>query len=355
MYAFFQKHLNNPGDPADKIVELLSKDELKVTQSGQVSVSLKGETVFSLNKKDFESNIPERELLSGENDSWRRTITSEAKRLSGYVEPSEDAAPVFSGRTRKASYFLDKYFVKGEGEYVIPYLVFVPFIQNGTAVIYLHPAGKAAEAKEGGEIEKLVKEGFTVLAPDLIGTGETGNGQFKGDAYIDGESHNLWYCSIVIGRSILGIRTADVIRLVNILKKDKRISTIWGMARMEMAPVMMHAAAFSSSVERVILAEPLASYKSLVTSHLYKASFISSTVPAALTRYDLPELAGTLAPRKLTIVNPVNSMGKPDNSPEIKSDMDVIRAYYKRNGAEDKLKILFLTDGENADITELIK
>jgi len=326
-----------------------------VTESGQISVSLKGETVFSLNKKDLEANILKEKSFSDRNDSSQGILTGEAKRLSGYVEPADNEYPVFSGRTRKTSYYLDKYFVKGEGEYVIPYLVFVPFRQNGTAIIYLHPAGKAAEAKEGGEIEKLVKEGFTVLAPDLIGIGETGNGQFKGDAYIDGESHNLWYCSIVIGRSILGIRTADVIRLVNILKKDSSILSIWGMARKEMAPVMIHAAAFSSSVERVILAEPLASYKSLVTSHFYKASFISSSVPAALTSYDLPELAGTLSPRKLTIVNPVNSMGKAENSPEIKSDMDVIRAYYKKNGAEDKLNILYQVDVEKNDITEFIK
>ena len=354
MYAFFRKHLNNPGDATDIMVDLLSKDELRVTESGQVSVSLKGETVFSLNKKEFEANILKRDSFSNENDSYRRIFAAEVKSLSGYIEPSENEAPVFSGRTKKEGYSIEKYFLKGEGNYVIPYLLFVPSRSGSKAVIYLNPAGKAAEAKMGGEIEKLVLQGYTVLAPDLIGIGETGSGAFKGDAYIDGESHNLWYCSIVIGRSILGIRAGDVMRLVNVLKKDIRLTEITGIAKMEMTPVLVHAAAFSSSINKIILIEPLSSYRSLITSRFYKSSFVSATVPAAVTSYDLPLLSGTLSPRKLTIVNPVNALGKPDNSEEIIQDMNIIKTVYGKTGAADKLKILINENGDSYDILNLL-
>src|SRR5690606_29035848 len=52
MYVFFQKHLNNPGNPADEEVELLSAEELRVTPSGQITSSLRGETIFDLNRRD---------------------------------------------------------------------------------------------------------------------------------------------------------------------------------------------------------------------------------------------------------------------------------------------------------------
>ena len=94
---------------------------------------------------------------------------------------------------------------------MIPYLLFIPDKPNSKAMIYLHPSGKSAEASVGGEIEWFVNNGFTVLAPDLIGIGEMGPGAFNGDAYIDGNSHNIWYASMLIGRSIVGIRAGDVV------------------------------------------------------------------------------------------------------------------------------------------------
>jgi len=54
MYAFFQKHLNNPGDSADKEIAILTPKELQVTETGQVSTSLNSETVFSLNRLEAE-------------------------------------------------------------------------------------------------------------------------------------------------------------------------------------------------------------------------------------------------------------------------------------------------------------
>lgn len=52
MYSFFQKHLSNLGNPFDEELEPLSKEELQVTPTGQVSTSFENhESVFSLNKK----------------------------------------------------------------------------------------------------------------------------------------------------------------------------------------------------------------------------------------------------------------------------------------------------------------
>ena len=70
-------------------------------------------------------------------------------------------------------------------------------------------------------MEWFVRNGFTVLAPDLIGIGEMGPGIFNGDADIDSISYNLWYTSMLIGRSIVGIRAGDVVRLTRLLKKNQ--------------------------------------------------------------------------------------------------------------------------------------
>ena len=138
--------------------------------------------------------------------------------------------PVFSGRYRKDGYVIEKYFIKGEGNYIIPYLLMIPSDPSAKALIYLHPSGKSAEASEGGEMEWFVKHGFTVLAPDMVGVGEMGPGVFQGDAYIEGGSHNLWYASMLIGRSIAGIRASDVVKLAHLLRK-REINEIYAVSQ----------------------------------------------------------------------------------------------------------------------------
>ena len=52
-------------------------------------------------------------------------------------------------------YAIEKYFVKGEGDYVIPYLIMKPGSSNNKAIIYLNPSGNAAEASKGGVLEAV--------------------------------------------------------------------------------------------------------------------------------------------------------------------------------------------------------
>ena len=78
-----------------------------------------------------------------------------ARQLSGYRDPSLSDKPVFTGRYQREGYNIEKYFIKGEGEYVLPFLLFRPDVPNEKGIIYLHPEGKNSEAPEGEEIEKI--------------------------------------------------------------------------------------------------------------------------------------------------------------------------------------------------------
>jgi hypothetical protein len=357
MYTFFQKNLNNPGNSNDEKVKTLTTEEMHVTTTGQVSTSLGGETVFSLNRKEAEKLV--KELQSSRNDITRHIpeVLNSAKKLSGYQEPSEINEPVFSGRFQREGYVIEKYFLKGEGNYVIPYLLMIPAKSNNKALIYLHPSGKSVEAFVGGELEWFVSNGFTVLAPDMIGVGEMGPGVFDGDAYIDSVSHNIWYASMLIGRSIVGIRAGDVIRLIRLLKKNSGISEVYGVARKEMAPVLLHAAAFDQDITRLALIEPFSSYQSIVMNHFYNSSFIPGVVPGALKAYDLPDLAASLAPRKLMMAGVTDGNGKTTDTASINNDLDIIKIAYQYKQADGMLRIVTVKPDETPDVlfTEWIK
>jgi hypothetical protein len=222
----------------------------------------------------------------------------------------------------------------------------IPDRPNNKALIYLHPSGKSAEAFVGGEMEWFVRNGFTVLAPDLIGIGEMGPGDFRGDSSIEGVSYNVWFASMLIGRSIVGIRAGDVVRLTRLLKKTSGISEVYGFARKEMAPVLLHAAAFDSAITRIALIEPYSSYRSIVMNRFYDPRFLYSTVPGALKAYDLPDLAASLAPRKLMLAGVTDGYGKNTDTENINMDLAIIKIAYQNKKADGQLNVEYLKPTE---------
>jgi hypothetical protein len=345
MYTFFQKYLDNPGDSSDVEVKLLHGKELQVIKTGQVS-SLKGESIFSLNYKEAERKKNKLQLSRKNNPEYFSEILQAARKLSGYQEPKPQE-PVFTGRIQKEGYVIEKYFVKGDGDYVIPYLVMKPERPGNKALIYLDPAGKSSGAAEGGEMEWFVKNGFTVLAPDLIGTGEMGPGVFKGDSYISVNSYNLWFASMLIGRSIVGIRAGDVVKLTRMLKKNYGMPEVYGLAKKEMAPVLLHAASFDNVISRVALIEPYTSYQSIVMNRIYNPAFIQNAVPGSLGVYDLPDLAASLAPRKLMMAGITDGTGNKINPESASEELSVIKGAYHNRNAEAQLQIISWKPNEN--------
>ena len=72
-----------------------------------------------------------------------------------------------------------------------------------------------AEASPGGEIEKLVREGYIVAAPDPLGVGETKNTATR--ALAPG------YTGVMIGRSVVAIQASDIVRVVRYLHEHSDV------------------------------------------------------------------------------------------------------------------------------------
>jgi hypothetical protein len=335
MYAFFQHHLQNPGNSDDLETDILSEDEIQVTEYGQVSQSFGGETVYSLNQNLAEQKLSERKVQRQDINVHIPKVLEEAKRLSGYQEPELINKPVFTGRFQRDGYTIEKYFIEGEGDYIIPYLLMIPENANGKALLYLHPEGKSEEAHENGEIEWFVKQGFTVLAPDLIGTGEMGSGLLRRE----------WRASILIGRSITGIRAGDVVKLVRLLEQKREPDEIYGLAKKEMGAVLLHSAAFEPIISAVALVDSYSSYQTIIDTQIYDTSFINSTVPGALTAYDLPDLGASLAPRKLLIAGSTDGAGEQGGADFLQKEYEFTIQSYEQENAVDN----FYLTGESGD------
>jgi hypothetical protein len=154
---------------------------------------------------------------------------------------------------------------------------------------------------------------------------------------------------MLVGRSIVGIQAGDVVRLADILKNGYHQKEIYGFAKKQMAPVLLHAAAFDKDISKVALIQPYSSYRSIVMNRLYDPHFIQSTVPASIGVYDLPDLAASLAPQKLVMVGVTDGTGSDKNSEDINRDLSVIKAAYDFKNANNKLQIAPALSQKNLD------
>lgn len=345
--AFFQKHLNLPGDPKDYKVEYLAPEELQITETGKVSTSLGGETVFSLNRKEAQKSVEKLNRSRKNIKKHLQNIVASAEKLSGYIAPHKLEGTVFTGRYQRDGYSVEKYFIKGEGDYPIPFLLFLPKNITGPSIIYLNPEGKEVQASVGGEIERFVKKGHPVLAPDLVGIGEMGPnlslwGKFDSDLGIVSYKH--WFGPVQIARSNVGVHAGDIQRLVLYLKQRTDFSTekIYAVARGISCPALLHVAAFEKAFSRIALIDPLISYRSMVMNRYYHADAVPPFVAGALTAYDLPDLAASLAPDRLLLVNIKDQMGNPAPDKMMEEDLAIVKSSFSRAQAEQNLKVVTL-------------
>ena len=358
MYAFFMKHFNLAGDPSELEAEIIPAEELKVTPTGQISTSYGGDMIFDVNKRDGEKLMEELERSRKDIDDHISKVKVRAREISGFIDPSgEEIHPLLNGRYRRDGYSVGKFAIMGEGEYAIPILLFIPDDRKGKhpGLIYLHSNGKITEAKPGGEIEKLVKMGYVVAAADVIGTGETKNTVTNRQGTADAGS-----TSILIGRSVVGLQAADIIRVANYLKTLGEVdpAKIGAIAINEMCMPLIHAAAFEPSIGNITLMGSLISYRSVVMNRIYKIGLTrvnkslnmpyeidyNWNIAGVLKGYDLPDLIGCIAPRKIAIAGLRDHALEPASANLTDQEMSFPRSAYSHKGAADNLRIIPATE-----------
>lgn len=311
MYSFFQKHLNNPGSPQDMEVEVFKESDLWVTEAGQVATSLKGETLFSLNRKVVDDQVKQ---LSNARDTRKRPqdVIAGAIEISGFEYPESLGQAVFSGRTQQSGYNLETYLVPGSGNYQLPVGWYIPLNgQKKEVVMIFDQQGMEHAADSTGLTHQLVEQGYSVIVADLPGIGSLGPGYLKGDAYVDNTSFNQWFAGIMTAKSIVALRAEDIIRLVKFIQLHSESEiTVSGISTGPLGSDLLHAAAFEDGIASTVLIGSFLSYAEIASAPEYQASFITSVVAGAVNEYDLPDLMAVLSPRKLFLVNPLKPTGE---------------------------------------------
>jgi len=274
------------------------KDEaLFVSASGSMVQSLHSETPFSLNRK--------------------RSVTKTAEpleRLLNLDRPPKVPASTLSHAVFEKSRIEAVEFA-ATPEIWIPAWLFLPErVETAKAVFVLLEPGGRAGWHEGDLYDTLAKEGYAVCAPDLRGiadsTPEFGHGAARHARPHNSDEDWAW-ASLILGKPMAGQRVTDIQAIVQGLRgrPDLRGKKLFVAARGSMTVPALFASALEPGIEGLYLSEGLISFADIVATEDYRQPF-SNFVPNLLLHTDLPEIAASIAPRRIALSRSVSGAGK---------------------------------------------
>ncbi len=288
--------------PTEPDFAIRRQPELQCTRTGQVLSELKGKSVFDLNAEAADSLARQRPA-----NRSRDELLNEVRRLIGLRAVPKLVGPREAGEVKREGYAIRKLLFETEPGIKVPALLFEPAeATSRPLVVYVHGAGKAAEAGPGGAIEKLVKAGQRVLAVDLRGMGETAPGvAARNRTNYFGVDFKEAFLGIHLNRPLLGQRVYDLLTVIDALGRYGRTegATIQVIGVGSAGPIVLHAAALEPRIQRVTVQGAIASWSAVVHSPISYDQLIN-VVPGALKVYDLPDLATAIAPRTVKIEDP---------------------------------------------------
>ncbi|NND35396.1 MAG: prolyl oligopeptidase family serine peptidase [Saprospiraceae bacterium] len=307
-YAFFQKHLNNPGNPSDQLVDTFRVEELWVTKVGQVAPELSSQTLFTLNKSVSAELNTKRKGQEDTTINWGG-LQNQIKRFLNYEGPSNKPEIIYSGATPHQDHIVEKYLLNKHSGSPIPIIWLKPGSPTGKTVLLLDALGKNEQAKDQSLAWQMVDAGHHVILADLSGIGELSGGYGQGDAIMEGVPVNVWYASILTNMPIPTLRAVEI-ELIRqfIIDEISESDDIHVITTSTLTSDLLHAECLGSAFKTTILIDPLISFESLVMTEKYKAKYVMSAVLGSYPLYDLPLLTH-FAGDKLLVINPRNAAG----------------------------------------------
>ncbi|HEY1212267.1 MAG TPA: alpha/beta fold hydrolase, partial [Bryobacteraceae bacterium] len=130
------------------------------------------------------------------------------------------------------------------------------------------------------------------------------------EAWHEQEENYAW-ASLALGKPLVGQRVQDILAFVNALRVHPTTASrhIYVAALGKLTVPALFAAAIEPGIRGLYLAGGLASFGNLAQTEVPEYTF-ANHVPGLLNHTDLPELAASLAPRKVILAGTVDASGR---------------------------------------------
>ena len=208
---------------------------------------------------------------------------------------------------------------------------------DGQKLAVLLNVDEGAEKAFGSQqAEELRKQGYVIMAPELRATGKFA---VAGDRIGNAPDHNSAEWSLWIGRPLLGQWTLDVVRTLDALENQTgalpKDILICGAG--SSGTVALTSAAIDDRISQSHVQSSLGTF---VDDQKFNGPRLGMLVPGLLRDVgDISHIAAMIAPRKLTIENPVSAAGRSLSQEASLSALQFCSNVYKTLGTTDALVI----------------
>jgi dienelactone hydrolase len=315
VYSWFARWLKHEAAPVteEPPVEPEPDRTLWVSESGNMLRSFHSETPFTLNRARLHDPSP-----------------APLAQLIGADLPPAGLEATVLRRVPYPGIIIESLEVASAPHVWLPAWLYLPAQRQAgkPLLLVLEPIGRDARAGEGGLYQTLAHHGYPVCAADLRGIGDLAPEVGRGaPAYArpHSDEENYAWASLMLGQPLIGQRVTDILALSAALRAHPELKglSLRIVAAGRLAPPALIAAALDDSVADLYLSGSLVSYRSIVETEQYAAPF-ANFVPGILLHTDLPRIAQSLSPRRITLAATVNAAGDP-------LDVAAVRAVYAGN------------------------
>jgi len=334
-YDWFGRWLKGARDTdPEPQIEMATPEELRCTATGQVSTSLGGESVFTLNQKRLAQ-------LKASRVTRPADLPGKVREVIRYEPPSGPLQVTSYGAITRSGYRIEKLIYESEPGIFIPSLLYVPDegASKKAAVLMVTGDGKAASASEA---EQFAASGTVVLSIDMRGTGET-----RVDADVNSREFDHYFgdfnnimTALLVGKTMAGMRALDISRGVDVLTSRREVdpNQVYGYGKDEGALPLLYATVLDGRIRRVMLDGMLVSYESVVNSRVSRR-ILEGVAPGMLKYYDLQDLVAAMAPRNVWIVNGTDPMGHELPASEVTKEYRRALEAFSQQGAAQAIHI----------------
>lgn len=347
------------GPQKEEAYRISAPEHLYCTPNGSLRYSQKGQTIFSIIAERHSSLRPWQDLptTSAELAVHQEKIRNQVRNLMRYERCEQPLNARHIVTTPREGYRIEKIQFLSEPGIYIPTWVFVPEGRNGVlpTVVYFSDEGMESDAMEftgefgsawtPGVLDQLARKGYLVISADVRGVGETDSSRFSSltaseFGQLFDTNTSMAYAAWFMNRSLLGMRVQDVVRTIDYAtqRDDADGRNLHLIGKGNAGLWCLYAAALDPRVRSLICVRSLLSYRALthVDRYLYGADVF---VPEILPHLDLPQVAAAVAPRPLTLIEPVDSMKRTADSAKVEETYRWARAAYTAAAADKYFRI----------------